>query len=34
MQEMKGLGLDVDIDVSTVEEAKEEILRAFKKSTR
>ena len=34
MQEMKSLGLDVDIDVSTVEEAKEEILRAFKKSTR
>ena len=34
LQEMKGLGLDVDIDVSTVEEAKEEILRAFKKSTR
>ena len=34
MREMKGLGLDVDIDVSTVEEAKEEILRAFKKSTR
>ena len=34
MQEMKGLGLDVDIDVSTVDEAKEEILRAFKKSTR
>ena len=34
MQEMKGLGLDVDIDVSTVEEAKEEILRVFKKSTR
>ena len=34
MQGMKGLGLDVDIDVSTVEEAKEEILRAFKKSTR
>ena len=29
MQEMKELGLDVDMDVSTVEEAKEEILKAF-----
>ena len=29
MQEMKELGLDVDTDVSTVEEAKEEILKAF-----
>lgn len=29
MQEMKGLGLNVDTDVSTVEEAKEEILKAF-----
>lgn len=29
MQAMKELGLDVDTDVSTVEEAKEEILKAF-----
>ena len=29
MQEMKELGLNVDTDVSTVEEAKEEILKAF-----
>jgi hypothetical protein len=29
MQEMKDLGLPVDTDVSTVEEAKEEILKAF-----
>ena len=29
MQEMKELGLDVDTDVSTVEEAKEEILKSF-----
>ena len=29
MQEMKGLGLNVDTDVSTVEEAKEEILKSF-----
>lgn len=29
MQEMKGLGLNVDTDVSTVEEAKKEILKAF-----
>ena len=29
MQEMKGLGFNVDTDVSTVEEAKEEILKAF-----
>ena len=32
MQEMKGLGLNVDTDVSTVEEAKEEILKALHSS--
>ena len=32
MQEMKDLGLPVDTDVSTVEEAKEEILKAFHNS--
>ena len=32
MQEMKELGLDVDTDVSTVEEAKEEILKALHSS--
>ena len=32
MQEMKELGLDVDTDVSTVEEAKEEILKALHRS--
>jgi len=32
MQEMKDLGLPVDTDVSTVEEAKEEILKAFNNS--
>ena len=32
MQEMKALGLDVDTDVSTVEEAKEEILKALHRS--
>ena len=32
MQEMKNLGLPVDTDVSTVEEAKEEILKAFHNS--
>ena len=32
MQEMKELGLPVDTDVSTVEEAKEEILKAFHNS--
>ena len=32
MQAMKELGLDVDTDVSTVEEAKEEILKAFHSS--
>lgn len=30
MQEMKDLGLDVDTDVSTVDEAKNEILRAYR----
>ena len=32
MQEMKGLGLNVDTDVSTVEEAKKEILKALHSS--
>ena len=32
MQEMKGLGLNVDTDVSTVEEAKNEILKALHSS--
>ena len=32
MQAMKELGLDVDTDVSTVEEAKEEILKALHRS--
>jgi len=32
MQEMKGLGLNVDTDVSTVEEAKEEILKTLHSS--
>ena len=32
MQEMKNLGLPVNTDISTVEEAKEEILKVFEKS--
>ena len=31
MQELKAAGFDVDIDVTTLDEAKNEILRAFSK---